>query len=67
MMLFARKLQKGAAVLLADYRPRPALVSQTTPIERPRFSVIDAHNHLGPEFGGGWDRRPIAELLDDID
>ncbi len=54
-------------MLLTDYRPRPALITKTTPIEHPRFPVIDAHNHLGPEFGGGWDRRPVAELLAAMD
>jgi predicted TIM-barrel fold metal-dependent hydrolase len=29
--------------------------------------VIDAHNHLGGEFGGGWDQRPVQELLDVLD
>jgi predicted TIM-barrel fold metal-dependent hydrolase len=51
-------------VLLSDYRPRSALVAKTTAVLRPRFPVIDAHNHLGEEFGGGWDRRPANELLD---
>jgi predicted TIM-barrel fold metal-dependent hydrolase len=36
-------------------------------VERPRFPVIDAHNHLGSEFGGGWDRRPVEALLDVLD
>lgn len=54
-------------MLLADYRPRPALVTKTTQVERPRFPVIDAHNHLGPEFGGGWDQRPVSELLEAMD
>ncbi len=30
---------------------------------RPRFPVIDAHNHLGSEFAGDWPGRPVAELL----
>lgn len=34
---------------------------------QPRFPVVDAHNHLGEEFGGGWDRRPVAQLLDVLD
>jgi predicted TIM-barrel fold metal-dependent hydrolase len=54
-------------VLLADYRPRPALVTKTTPILQPRFPVIDAHNHLAAPFGGGWDQRPVSELLDVLD
>ena len=52
---------------LSEFRPRPALVTRQTLIERPRFPVIDAHNHLGPEFGGGWAQRPIEELLAAMD
>lgn len=33
----------------------------------PRFPVIDAHTHLGQEFGGGWDRRPVSELVGVLD
>jgi len=54
-------------MLLKDYRPRPALVTKTTHIIQPRFPVIDAHNHLGDEFGRGWCHRPVAELLDRLD
>lgn len=31
------------------------------------FPVVDAHNHLGEAFGGGWDRRPLNDLLDLLD
>jgi predicted TIM-barrel fold metal-dependent hydrolase len=51
----------------SDFRPQPKLVTKTTRIERPRFPVFDAHNHLGADFGGGWDGRPVAELLDALD
>lgn len=54
-------------MFLTDYRPRPALVTKVTPITKPRFPVIDAHNHLGPDFGGGWSERPAAELLGALD
>jgi predicted TIM-barrel fold metal-dependent hydrolase len=36
-------------------------------IDTPRFPVIDAHNHLAEPFGGGWDHRPISELLELLD
>lgn len=52
---------------LADFRPQSKLVVPTTTISKPRFPVIDAHNHLGETFGGGWINRPIAELLDCLD
>ncbi len=29
--------------------------------------MIDAHNHLGEAFGGGWDNKPLNELLDLLD
>jgi len=51
-------------MLLESFRPRPCLVAKITRIDKPRYPVIDAHNHLGDEFGGGWIHRPISELLD---
>ncbi len=48
---------------LTDYRPRPALISKISRVEKPRFPVIDAHNHLNDEFGGGWYKRPAEELF----
>jgi len=52
---------------LSEYLPKSALVVKTTEIIQPRFPVIDMHNHLGETFGGGWDQRPISELLDVLD
>jgi len=52
---------------LRDFLPRPALVTKETEVPRPRFQVIDAHNHLGEQFGGGWDKRPLGALLDVLD
>ncbi len=54
-------------MLLKDFRPRAKLVVKSTPIETPRFPVVDAHNHLGESFGGAWEKRPLAELLDQLD
>ncbi|MBN1994651.1 MAG: amidohydrolase family protein [Anaerolineae bacterium] len=51
-------------MLLSDYRPCPTLTANVTPIATPRYPVIDAHNHLGEEFGDGWINRPVSELLD---
>ena len=47
---------------LSEYLPRPKLVTRSTTVEHPRFPVVDAHNHLGPGFGG-WTERPVGELL----
>jgi predicted TIM-barrel fold metal-dependent hydrolase len=54
-------------MLLTDYRPRSALVTKTTLTVKPRFPVVDAHNHLAEPFGGGWDKRPTTQLLDALD
>src|SRR5215471_9672657 len=37
---------------LRDWEPRSMMVTKTTIIEKPRYPVIDIHNHLG----GGKDR-----------
>lgn len=53
-------------MLLRNYRPRSMLVVPQTQVERPRFPVVDAHNHLGEGFGG-WLQRPVGELLAALD
>src|SRR5512146_2180302 len=50
-------------MLLDDFLPQSKLVVNETKILKPRFPIIDAHNHLGEEFGGGWINRPTGELL----
>lgn len=55
------------SLLLTDYTPIPKLVTKTTRVDKPRFPVIDAHNHLAEPFGGGWDKRPVSQLLDLLD
>lgn len=52
---------------LKTYRPTSKLVVKETRVEKPRFPVIDAHNHLAEPFGGGWDKRPVPELLGRLD
>jgi predicted TIM-barrel fold metal-dependent hydrolase len=54
-------------MLLRDFRPVSKLVTKATVLEKPRFQVIDAHNHLTAPFGGGWDKKPVGELLDLLD
>ena len=56
-------------MLLENFRPRSQLVTKTTLINKPKFPVIDAHDHLGEPFGGGWDapQKPLSELLDLLD
>src|SRR4051794_35577252 len=52
---------------LHEFLPQPKLSVPVTQITRPRFPVIDAHNPLGPDFGGGWSERPVAQLIDALD
>ncbi len=54
-------------MLLKNYRPKPKLVVKQTQVTRAKFQVIDAHNHLGELFGGGWDKKPLPGLLDQLD
>ena len=54
-------------VVLSDFRPNSKLVVKETTITNPRFPVIDAHNHLGETFGGGWINKPVSQLLDILD
>ena len=49
---------------LSEYIPIPALVTRHTHVAKPRFPVMDAHCHLGVDFGGGWDQRPVGDLLE---
>lgn len=54
-------------MLLENFRPQSKLVTKTTLVDKPRFPVIDAHNHLGEAFGGGWINRPVEEMLSAMD
>jgi predicted TIM-barrel fold metal-dependent hydrolase len=54
-------------MLLENFNPRSKLVTKTTLVEKPRFPAFDAHNHLGEDFGGGWDQKPLSRLLDLLD
>lgn len=53
-------------LLLRDFHPRPRLSVPTTQVEKPRYPVIDAHNHLGL-LGINWAERPLSQLLDWLD
>jgi predicted TIM-barrel fold metal-dependent hydrolase len=52
---------------LADFRPRTSLRVAAHEVRRPRFPVVDAHNHLGSAFGGEWATRPPQDLLATLD
>jgi predicted TIM-barrel fold metal-dependent hydrolase len=40
-------MDSGNDLLLKDYHPRPALVTEDHTPQKPRFRVVDAHNHYG--------------------
>jgi len=52
---------------LQHYCPKSKLVLNHNIIEKPKFTVIDAHNHLQAPFGGGWDQKPLGLLIDQLD
>ncbi len=52
---------------LSKFAPRPQLVTRSTWVESPFVAAIDAHNHLGAAFGGGWDAKPVSDLLARLD
>ncbi len=52
---------------LENYDPISMLVSKQTFVKQARFPVIDAHNHLDNEFGGGWIHKPMEEILQAMD
>jgi predicted TIM-barrel fold metal-dependent hydrolase len=52
---------------LADYRPQSSLRVPVHRVWRPRYPVVDAHNHLGSAFGGPWATRPPSELIATLD
>jgi hypothetical protein len=57
---------------LRDFTPTPQVHARQTRIRHPKFSVIDAHNHLGElmpglRFSDHWPDRPVEELLGVMD
>lgn len=61
------KQLENTPLSLYEFQPTPQLKRRRTAVRQPRFKVIDAHNHLGPAFGGGWDKKSLGELLDNLD
>jgi hypothetical protein len=43
------------------------MVTKKNLVKKARFPVFDAHNHLGQDFGGGWDQCPSPKLSELID
>jgi predicted TIM-barrel fold metal-dependent hydrolase len=59
--------QAGDDLRLAEFAPRQQLRVPERRVPRPRFPVIDAHNHLGVPFGGDWSGREAADLAAILD
>ena len=54
------------ALTLREFAPRPALRVAAHHPARPRFDIVDAHNHLGDVFRSAsesWSSRAVGELL----
>lgn len=54
------------ALPLSDYRPRTKLEVRRTQVDRPRFPVVDAHNHV--YFNGQWsspEPDPLLRVMDE--
>jgi len=52
---------------LSHYKPKPQLVVKQTFIAKPRFPVIDAHNHLGFYGGNVTDTLELPQLCELLD
>jgi predicted TIM-barrel fold metal-dependent hydrolase len=52
---------------LTDSRPKASLRVAAHEVRKPRFPVVDAHNHLGGAFGGEWATRTPTELAATLD
>lgn len=52
---------------LTQFKPRPCLVTKETVIERPKFPVVDAHNHLGEYGGDAIHKFTLSQLCDRLD
>ncbi len=60
--LLAQQAQSGD-LLLRDWEPVSQMVVKETRIDKPKFPVIDLHNHLGA-FSGGADLRKCLQEMD---
>jgi predicted TIM-barrel fold metal-dependent hydrolase len=52
---------------LAGFEPRSRVVVPETPVDRPRFPAVDAHNHLGRWLTGDWCVPDVGALLELMD
>jgi len=58
-------------IKLADFKPIPMIVSEQHIVSKPKFPVIDAHNHLTISFkvrnepNLDWDHKKLIDILDE--
>jgi predicted TIM-barrel fold metal-dependent hydrolase len=52
---------------LTHFKPKARLVVKKTSISRPKFPVIDAHNHLGSFGDNAIDTLSVSQLCDQLD
>lgn len=54
-------------MLINEFHPKSMLVVKETYITRPKFPVIEAHNHLGMPIRATYDQLPVEEILAKLD
>jgi predicted TIM-barrel fold metal-dependent hydrolase len=54
-------------MLISEFVPKSMLVTKETYILKPKFPVIDAHNHLGEPIRATYDQLPVDDLLGMLD
>ena len=53
-------------IFIEDYEPRSELVVPLHHVDRAKYPVVDAHNHVTyPDFG--WEGRDMKQILDELD
>ena len=55
------------SILLKDFKPVSMLQTENRKIVKPKYPVIDAHNHLGKLFGHPWASLPVEKLISHMD
>lgn len=54
-------------LILENFKPHSMLQVELIDVKKPKFPIIDAHNHLGSLFGHTWANRDVSELIREMD
>jgi len=54
-------------MLLEEFDPISMLVTKKTFVKQARFPVLDTHNHLDDDYGGGWIHKSVEEITSAMD